>query len=375
MTSDNPQTQHWGKRSGALFYSARTLLIGTLGGYVAYMLGIPLGWMLGAMALTTALSIGGMRMTVVPQPRRAMIAVIGLMVGTAFTPETLAQASEWWLSLGAVVLFTLICGSFGFWLCYRFGRLDITTAAMSGVPGGLSEMIVIAPELGGDVRSVSMVHATRLVVLVSTVPLGLAASGLLATIGTGEVNRTVDWTAGLPVWDAVVLIAAAFLGMRLAAWLRIPTPNLTGPLILGAVAHATGLTDAAVPSVVIALAQLVIGATIGQHFAGVQRQLLITAILLGFVLTVFSITLAIAVAFGLYWVSGVPLALGILALVPGGLPEMSLIAISLNADPAFVSLHHLCRVVLIVTVVPAILPVLIRRTKAKDAPATQPEES
>ena len=368
MTSTGLQSTPPDQRRLALFYSVRTLLVGTLGGFAAYLLGVPLGWMLGAMAVTTALAIGGVRMTVVPQPRRAMIAVIGLMVGSAFTPETLARAGEWWLSLGAVVAFTLTCGAFGFLICRRLGRLDVTTAAMSGMPGGLSEMIVMAPELGADVRSVSMVHATRLVILVSTVPLGLAMSGLLAGIGTGEVNRTVDWTGGLPLWDAVVLVAAGFLGMRLAEWVRIPTPNLTGPLILGALAHVSGLTDAAVPSLVIAAAQVVIGATIGQHFAGVKRALLLTAIFLGTVLTCFSIALAIALALGLELVSGVPFAIGLLALVPGGLPEMSLIAISLDADPAFVSLHHLCRVVLIVTLVPAILPVLLRRANMRARP-------
>lgn len=365
MTSAGSHPTPHGRGREALFYSARTLLVGTLGGLAAYLLGVPLGWMLGAMAVTTALAITGARMTVVPQPRRAMIAVIGLMVGSAFTPDTLARAGEWWLSLGAVAGFTLVCGAFGFLICRRLGRLDVTTAAMSGMPGGLSEMIVMAPELGADVRSVSMVHATRLVILVSTVPLGLATSGLLAGIGTGEVNRTVDWTAGLPLWDAAVLVVAGYLGMRLAERLHIPTPNLTGPLILGALAHVSGLTAAAVPSLVIAAAQVVIGATIGQHFAGVKRGLLLTAILLGTVLTCFSIALAIALALGLEFVSGVPFAIGLLALVPGGLPEMSLIAISLDADPAFVSLHHLCRVVLIVTLVPAILPMLLRRASAR----------
>ncbi len=368
MTSASLQPGMNGRERAALLYSARTLLAGTLGGSAAYLLGVPLGWMLGAMAVTTALAIAGARMTVVPQPRRAMIAVIGLMVGSAFTPQTLARAGEWWLSLGAVVVFTLICGAFGFLICRRLGRLDVTTAAMSGMPGGLSEMIVMAPELGGDVRSVSMVHATRLVILVSTVPLGLAASGLLATIGTGQVNRSLDWSAGLPPWDAAVLVAAAVLGMRLAGWLRIPTPNLTGPLILSALAHGSGLTDAAVPGLVIALAQIVIGATIGQHFAGVRRSLLVTAIMLGTLLTCFSITLAIATALALEWASGVPFAIGLLALVPGGLPEMSLIALSLDADPAFVSLHHLCRVVLIVTLVPMVLPVLLRRAGARPLP-------
>ena len=74
--------------------------------------------------------------------------------------------------------------------------------------------------------------------------------------------------------------------------------------------------------------------------------------------------MAVLFAIGFERFLDIPFAVGLLALVPGGLPEMSLIAISLDADPAFVSLHHLSRVVIIVLAAPLILPAWLRLTGA-----------
>lgn len=349
-----------GQPDHSLPYTMRTLALGTGGGYCGYALGLPLGWLLGAMAVTMALAVVGVRVTASRSPRTAMIAVIGLMVGSAFKPEVLAHVGSWWVSLTAVGAYTVITALFGIYVCYRVGRLAPTTAAFSGVPGGLSEMIVIAPSFGADIRSVSMVHATRLVLLIAVVPTSLGLSGLLADVGDGRVNRTIDWTATLPLTDTLVLLGCAVLGLLLGKWLRLPAAGLTGPLSLSAAAHLLGLTAADVPGPVIAVAQIVIGATIGQHFAGVERRVMTTGIVLGALLTCFSLGMAALFAWGLDRFLDVPFAIGLLALVPGGLPEMSLIAISLDADPAFVSLHHLFRVVLIVVCAPLLLPVWLR---------------
>lgn len=349
-------------KSIPVLYTLRTLVLGTLGGSCGYMLGLPLGWLLGAMALTMVLAIAGVRVSASPKPRAAMIAVVGLMVGSTFKPEVLLQAAEWPVSLTAVAVYTVITAVFGVVVCYRLGRLDPTTAALSGMPGGLSELIAMAPSFNADVRSVSMVHATRLVLLITIVPLSLSLSGALAAIGGRTVNRTLHWTVDLPLADAAVLVGCAVLGIVIGRRLRLPAANLTGPLALSAVAHITGLTGAAVPDLVIAVAQVVIGATIGQHFAGVARRTLLTGVVLGLVLTCFSLSMAalFAIAFDRYL--DIPFAVGLLALVPGGLPEMSLIAISLQADPAFVSLHHLCRVIIVVLATPLILPLWLRLT-------------
>lgn len=342
----------------------RTLAFGTFGGTVGYMLGLPLGWLLGAMAVTTVLAIAGVRVNASPKPRTAMIAVVGLMVGSAFKPEVLRQVAEWPASLAAVAVNTIITAAVGIFVCRRLGQLDPATAALSGMPGGLSELIAMAPSFNADVRSVSMVHATRLVLLITIVPLSLSLSGALALVGAGTVDRTIEWTATLPLVDAAVLVFCAVAGVLLGRRLRLPAANLTGPLALSALAHVTGLTGAGVPDLVVAIAQVVIGATIGQHFIGVERRVLLTGVVLGAVLTCFSLAMAVLFAIGFERFLDIPFAVGLLALVPGGLPEMSLIAISLDADPAFVSLHHLSRVVIIVLAAPLILPVWLRLTRA-----------
>ena len=61
----------------------------------------------------------------------------------------------------------------------------------------------------------------------------------------------------------------------------------------------------------------------------------------------FAVTLIFAI--GLHWATGSPLALLLLALIPGGFPEMSLIALGMGFDPAFVVTHHGFRVLLVVT--------------------------
>ena len=43
-----------------------------------------------------------------------------------------------------------------------------------------------------------------------------------------------------------------------------------------------------------------------------------------------------------------------LAYAPGGLAEMSLVALALGADAAFVSIHHIARIVLIIAFAPMI---------------------
>jgi hypothetical protein len=48
----------------------------------------------------------------------------------------------------------------------------------------------------------------------------------------------------------------------------------------------------------------------------------------------------------------------ILSFAPGGLAEMSLIALALNVDAAFVSTHHVVRIALIVTLSPLVFRIV-----------------
>ncbi len=64
---------------------------------------------------------------------------------------------------------------------------------------------------------------------------------------------------------------------------------------------------------------------------------------------------------GLTQITGLPAVALMLAFSPGGLAEMSLIAIAIGADAAFVATHHVVRIFLIVVIAPLAFKLMRRR--------------
>ena len=58
---------------------------------------------------------------------------------------------------------------------------------------------------------------------------------------------------------------------------------------------------------------------------------------------------------------GSPVAALTLAFAPGGLAEMTLIALALGVDPAFVSTHHVVRIFLVVILAPIAFKIIAPR--------------
>jgi uncharacterized membrane protein AbrB (regulator of aidB expression) len=102
------------------------------------------------------------------------------------------------------------------------------------------------------------------------------------------------------------------------------------------------------PSVVVSAAQVVIGTTIGCPFAGGAPTLILRVIALSVGSTMILLSITFIFAIAIAQLSAEPLTSIVLAYSPGGLPEMSLIALALSGEVAFVVLHHIIRVGLVV---------------------------
>ena len=88
-------------------------------------------------------------------------------------------------------------------------------------------------------------------------------------------------------------------------------------------------------------------ASIGCRFVGTPPQAILRILLISLGSTVILVALTLVFAFAVAHVSSykpVPL---ILAYSPGGLAEMSLIALALHTEVAFVAAHHIIRVFLV----------------------------
>src|SRR5690606_24377148 len=105
---------------------------------------------------------------------------------------------------------------------------------------------------------------------------------------------------------------------------------LVGPMFLSAALHMAGITASKPPQELVTLAQIVIGSMIGARFAGLAFGLVLRGILLAAGAT--ALLLAIAALFGLLvaWSAELPFSSTLLAFAPGGLAEMSLIALALG---------------------------------------------
>ena len=67
-------------------------------------------------------------------------------------------------------------------------------------------------------------------------------------------------------------------------------------------------------------------------------------------ITIFMLTVALGFAWMVAQVTGLPVTTLWLCFSPGGLAEMTLISLSLGIDVAFVSVHHMVRVIFLVSI-------------------------
>ena len=326
------------------------LLIGTLGGWLAFALGLPLAWMIGAMAATTAAAIARVPLAVPMSLRGVMVATLGVMLGSRFTPDILDRMLDWGASLAALFAYTVLTTAVGLLYFRRVARYEPATAYFSATPGGLSEMTIMGSALGGNARIISLVHSSRLLLVVLVLPF---AFEILLDVELGERPLPGQPLLTVPPLDILLLAVCGLVGYLAARAIRLPAALLVGPMILSAVVHLAGWTQASPPVELIAAAQVVVGAAIGARFAGTGLGLVWRTALMGTGLTVILVGMAVAFAVAMHALTDLPISALILAYAPGGLAEMSLIALALTLDAAFVATHHIARIGFIVLLAPA----------------------
>ncbi|MCC6471433.1 MAG: AbrB family transcriptional regulator [Alphaproteobacteria bacterium] len=336
-----------------------TLLLASAGGVVCWWLQTPLPWMIGAMTVVTAAALYGLPVRSLHPLRMAMVTILGVMLGSSFTPALFSQLGAWPLPLSGLLVYCAATLGAGV-LYFRYvAGVDVTTSFFSAAPGGLNEMTIVGTQMGGDERIISLTHAVRILIAVFTIPIWFRifmdyspAARAAANVGMLEV----------PVLELAKLGACAVIGGILGKRLRLPAWQVLGPMIASAAAHMTGLTAARPPIELISAAQVVMGVGVGCRFAGTRLSEVRTAILHAMVFAGITIAIAVLSATVLHQLTGLPIAALVLAYAPGGLAEMSLVALALSIDIAFVATHHAFRLLIVLAITPPIFRRL-RRTK------------
>ncbi len=331
------------------------LAIGVVGALLFSWLRLPLPWMLGAMTTTTIAALLGAPVAGPTRIRPLMFMVLGVMLGSTFAPDILDRVGHWLSSILLLLVCVIVTGAIAYPYFRRVARFDPVTAFFCAMPGGMSQMVPIGGAMGGDEGKIGLIHGSRVLLVVFTIPIWFQITGELGNVDRSTLGVGL---ASVEIGDLLVLAGAGALGWALAWKLKLPSAATMGPLIVSAALHITGVSESQPPRELVNLAQLIIGASVGCRFADVPTREVMRALAVGTGLTVIMLAIAAVFAAAVNQIGAASLPAAILAFSPGGLPEMTLMALALGVDVAFVVTHHVARIILVV----AIAPVLFRRS-------------
>ncbi|MEM6489866.1 MAG: AbrB family transcriptional regulator [Pseudomonadota bacterium] len=336
-----------------------TLALALAGAGLAHGAGLPLPWLSGPLLVTAGAAIGGLRVlgaapTFPVNLRFVLVPVIGVAIGGQVGAVGWEQAATWLVTLSALALYLPVAMAMSYAIYRRAGGYPRVTAFYAAMPGGLIEAVAMGEKAGADVPTLTLLQFARLILCILMVPLAIAAYEGRAVGSAAGLALGTD-PAALTLSDVAVLVGAALVGYLGGRRIGLPAALITGPLIVSAAVHLAGMTDADPPGFVVALTQYVVGTALGVRFVDMARG----EALRGLGWAALSVGAALLLALGLALLlapvigpgAGADVEAVVLAFAPGGVTEMSLVALSLEIGVVFVSAHHVARILITVSMV------------------------
>ena len=341
--------------------TAETLALATAGGLGLGLTGVPGGYLSGAILAVSAAALAGRPMLVPVPLMRTIFVLLGISLGSVMTPEMLHGMAKYPLSI-AVLLVGMSCIGLA---CAAYLRIvhgwDRVSAYLASAPGGMSQVLAIAAEVGGDLRAIAIVQSMRVVIIAVGLPSGLALIGLAS-----HVSRP----AGSPMtWASLdefgILAAAAIVGAVVFHRLRFPGGLLFGAMFASGALHGTDLVHFVLPWWATNTAAIALGAVIGARFAHMPLRLFVNFIGAAFGSFAVAVTIAALFATMVIRLMMLPVPEVMMAFAPGSVDAMMLLALSLHLDPVYVGAHHVMRIFFVALAT----PFMVRREKGKPKPA------
>jgi membrane AbrB-like protein len=335
-----------------------TLILAGAGTLALWALDLPLPFLFGPMAACLIAALSNLPINGFGQVSVAARTILGVAVGASITPDLFHQLPQMAMSVALVPVFIALIGIIGVPFFRHVWGFDGPTAYYAAMPGGLQDMVIFGTEAGGDPRALSLIHATRVLIIVT-----LAPAFLTLAYGAGLTNPIGAPVTELPVGEMALMAAAALIGWKGGERIGLFGASILGTMIVTAALSLSDLIHSRPPAEAILAAQFFIGCGIGVHFLGVTWGELTRVVLAGIAYVLVLAVLAAGFTGLVTWAGlGDPVE-AFLAFAPGGQAEMTVLAIVTGADLGFVITHHLTRIVLVIVGAPLVAGFMARRRK------------
>ena len=327
-----------------------TLCIGLAGSVLALYAGLPAAALIGSTLAVSIASLCKWTSTVPAGFRAVAFSIIGSSLGSSLTRDFLGQAIHWSISLFiltiCVITILVVCSMV---LMKKF-KLSSDTALLATSPGALAYAISLAADGIGDIRSVVVIQSVRILLIIAFLPF------VLDFLSGGAAVRSTGGAAEPMLVSEFLILFLLTLGL---GWLleraRVPASYLLVGTVLSGTAHVLGLVAGRPSDIILIIGFTITGTVIGARFSTIslqeiRRMLKASLVVVGlstFIAALFAYlaSLLLSLSYGQVFV----------AFAPGGVEAMAAMALALHYDPAYVAVHHLYRILLLIALLPLFL--------------------
>ena len=139
--------------------AAVALVIGSAGAALFWVIGFPAALLTGPASAVSIATIMGVHCVIPPALRDGVFLLIGVSIGSTVTPEVIATAMAWPLSLAVLLITLILVLILALIALERIFRFDRMTAMLSATPGHLSYVLSLSTDIGADVPRVALVQS------------------------------------------------------------------------------------------------------------------------------------------------------------------------------------------------------------------------
>lgn len=321
------------------------------------LVGVPMGWMLGALTFVLCWKAWSGRTLELPRwIYNLALMTLSYGMGLSFTMDSLRYiAGQIHVLMLATILMILI-GLAAAAMVARGSPISAESSVLGSMPGGVVQMVELSGEIrGAEPTVVAVMQMCRFLAVIFIVPFAVThflAGGAVSEAVLHHV-QTMPGNAASPASFAVL----AFLPISafLAARFKVPTPWMIGPLATTIVFVAGGWEFPRPTAEMLSVTQILLGTGLALGFS---LELLREVFrFLHWILLGIGTTLALTAVLAYFVSLGASLdpVTAFLALSPGGIAEMGATALTVDADVPTVTAYHLFRLLFILLVCPHLL--------------------
>lgn len=332
-----------------------TLVTGMIGSYIFYKLKVKAGCVVGAILSVDILQIFTGLAYFPPMIKVAVQMVAGAFVGRTITRDDLREVKG--LLIPSLLIFSgvLVLSLVSGFSVYFVSGLDIATSLLSTVPGGMTEISLMASDVGADPANTTVLQLMRYLLAIVVLPQINAKicakydKSSASSVQTPSSSRKSSSAPSL-LWTLLITVIAGTIG-KLS---RFPAGAMVFPMFAVA-AYNIKTGHAYLPPKLKLIAQSFAGVNVGVSIT-LSQVLAFRFLALPAVFVLLNCLLVnYLLGFLLYKISRLNLATCLFATVPAGMSDIVLISMEQGGDAPKVSVLQLVRYICVIVIMPSLI--------------------